>query len=282
MATLQFLRRSVGGLTGDLDILVATASGSTTTFTDELNGAVENTAFVGRFGYFSGGTAANLARTVRVTDNDKSTQTLTFLPAVPSSTATADTLELYNKDGQGPTVRQIHDAVNLCIEFVGKGVLSEALDTQTTFAMDSPELTIPATWRRLAAIEYQEDTTALDWVALPEADWVEAVDRVGYTVRVGGTSRWLADTRPIRLRGYTASAALSADADITLVDTEWLVHAAVDQLLLMLATQEKVPERRAADYRATSQYMRTNANAYRAKVPTSIRGATGVVLGGAG
>ena len=282
MATLQVLRRAVGRLTGDLDIFVGTATGTTTTFTDVLNANYETNGYKGRLGYFSGGTSANLYRTVRVTANDKSTQTLTFTPAVPSATAADDTLGLYNRDGQGPTVRQIHDAINLNIEFVSKGALTEVLDTATTFDPESPNLTIPATWRRLSAIEFLLYEDPDEWEAVPENLWVDSVDRVGYTVRVDGIARWLADDRSIRLRGYTTSPQLSADTDTTLVDTEWLVHAAASQILMNLATQEKVPERRAADYRATAQFFQTSANAFRSKVPTTVRGATGVVLGGAG
>lgn len=282
MATLQVLRRAIGGLTGDLDILTLTAAGSTTTATDVLNANVETNSWKGRLGYFSGGTSGNLGRTVRITANDKATQTLTFTPAVVASTASGDTLELYNRDGQGPTIQQIHNAINLCIEFVSKGALTEVISSEVTFDQDAPDLTIPGTWRRLVAVEYQLDNDAEDWVSVPEAEWTDAVDRVGYTVRLDGLARAYADTRPIRLRGYTTAGQLAADNDTTLVDTEWLVHAAVSQILMNLATQEKVPERRAADYRATAQYFGTSANAFRTKVPSTVRGNAGVVLGGAG
>ncbi len=282
MASLMYLRRAVGRLTGDLDIFEATGTGSTTTLTDVLNANYETNGYKGRLGYFSGGTVANLGRTVRVTANDKATQTIMFTPTLPSATAEDDVLELYNRDGQGPTIRQIHDAINLNIEFVSKGALTEVLDTATTFDPDSPYLTIPASWRRLSAIEFIISEDPDEWEAVPEALWADSVDRVGYTVRVDGVARWLADDRSIRLRGYTTSPQLTADADTTLVDTEWLVHAATSQILMNLATQEKVPERRAADYRATSQFFSTQANAFRSKVNSTVRGATGVVLGGAG
>lgn len=283
MSTLQFLRRTIGGITGDLDILVATGNGTTTTFVDALNAHVENSHFAARQGIFSGGTAANLGRIVRVTSNDKTTTTVTFTPTATSATASGDTLELYNRDGQGPSVRQIHDAINRCVVFAGQGVLTEVLDTAETFDMDDPYLDIPAGWRRLTHVEFRNgDEATDDWEVIPGADWVPGVDRVGYTVRVDGISRCRADTYQIRLRGYTAATELSADSDTTLVDAEWLVHEAASQLLMMLATSEKVPRDRAADYRATSQYLGTRANAFRAKTPTSVRGATGVVLGGAG
>lgn len=283
MASLQFLRRAIGRLTGDLDILVATSNGSTTTFLDVLNANVESNSWKGRLGYFSGGTAANVGSTVRLTANDKTTTTLSFLPAVAGTTAIGDTLELYNKDGQGPTIRHIHDTINLCIEFAGKGVLTEALDTAVTFDEDDPVLTIPASWRRLVAIEYRAgDDDTDDWLTVPEVDWVETVDRLGYTVRVDNISRYLANDYQIRLRGYTVAGQLSAETDTTLVDTEWLVREATSQILLNLATAERVPRDRAADYRATSQFMSTLANSFRSKVPTTVRGAGGVVLGGGG
>jgi hypothetical protein len=283
MPTLQFLRRTIGGITGDLDILVATSNGTTTTFVDALNASVENSHFAARQGIFSGGTAANLARIVRVTSNDKSTTTVTFTPTAASATAIGDTLELYNRDGQGPSVRQIHDAINRCIVFASKGVLAEVLDTATTFDADDPSLDIPAGWRRLTHVEFRNgDESTDDWEEIPSPDWMPGVDRVGYTVRVDGISRARADGYSIRLRGYTAATELTNDADTTLADAEWLVHEASSHLLLMLATSEKVPRERAADYRATAQYLGTRANAFRAKTPTTLRGSTGVVLGGAG
>lgn len=266
--TLQTLRRGVGGLTGDLDILTATDAGSTSTFVDALNLAVENNSFAGRLGYFSGGTAGNLYRTVRIESNTKGTTQLTFTPTVPSSTATGDTLELYNRDGQGPTVGEIHNAINRCIAFVAESVLTEVLDTADTFDVDAPTLDVPSTWRRVIAVEYQDDLD--DWHAIPPADLL--ADPVNRTMRIDHWPRVLADTRQVRLRGYTIAGALAADTDSTAVDAEWLIWEAASQVLLFLATKEKVAERRAADYRATSQYLHVQANAFRSKVPTARKG----------
>lgn len=279
MASLQFLRRTIGRRTGDLDILEATASGTTDTLIDALNAPLETNTWRGRLGYFSGGTVANLYRTVRVTGNDKSTQTVTFTPAAPSNTAAGDTLELYNKDGQGPTVRHIHDTINYCIESVSKGVLTEAVSTPVAFSSDSPVLTIPGTWRRLTAVEIYVDE---EWEVVSEADWTETVDRQAYTVRLDNYPRYRADNNTVRLRGGIAAGQLTADTDTTLVDTEWLVNQAVAYILMDLATAEKVPDRRAADYRATAQFIGAQANAMRTKVPSTISGYAGVILGGAG
>lgn len=272
--TRKELRQRIGELTGDLDLLTATASGSTTTFVDSLNLAVESSELTGRQGFFSGGTAGNLYSTVRVTSNDKSTTTLTFTPAVGSSTAASDVLELYNRDGQGPTVEQIHRVINSSIEAVSRAALTEVVDTEQTFASTSPDLDIPATWRRLIAVEYQDPND--DWCPIPEADLT--VDRVGRTVRIDNQPRYVADTMPVRLRGYTKAGALTADTDSTTVDAEWLVYEASAQLLLTLATGNKVSRDRAADYRATSQYLKVQANALRAKVATPIHGGSGWVL----
>ena len=279
-ASRQDLRRRVGELTGDLDLLAATATGSTTTFTDTLNLYLENSTYAGRFGFFSGGTAGNLYSTVRVTSNDKTTSTLTFTPAVAGSTVASDVLELYNRDGQGPKPEQIHRTINACIEAVSRGVLTEVLSSTATFDMDSPTLAIPATWRRLIAVEFKLQDTPQTWEDLSEA-WL-TVDRVGYTVRVDGPMRAGIDDYTVRLRGFTSAPALSSDTATTDVDAEWLVHEASSQILLKLATSERVDSRRAADYRATSQYLHTQANAFRSKVPTTIHSGSGWVLGGSG
>lgn len=278
--TLQALRRAIGGLTGDQLLLTATSNGTTTSLVDSLTLAVENNSLVGRQGIFASGTAANTGSIVRITANDKSATSVTF-PAVSANTATGDVLELYSKDGQGPTVAQMHAAINRCITFVSGGVLTEVVADAVTFDRDDPELTIPATWRRLTAIEWRDPSaTPAVWLPIPEADWRPTVDRVALTVRLDGLARERADTYEVRLRGFTPAGQLSADSDTTLVDAEWIIHEAASQLLLAQATAERIDQRRAADWRATAQFYKTLANTYRVKVPTTLRGATGIVLDG--
>lgn len=275
--TRKFLRQSIGAIVGDLDIFTATSGGTTTTFVDALNGHVENNSLVAREGIFSGGTAGNLNSVVRVTANVKSTTTLTFTPAVATSTASGDTFELYNRDGQGPKIHEIHNAINRCISFVSGSVLTEVVSSESTFDVDSPSITIPASWVRLTHVEYQ-DLWDDQWYAIHEADWRPGVDRVAKTVTPDNIPRFYMDTAQVRLRGYTEASEMSTDASTTLVDAEWLIHEAASQLLLRFATSERVGERRAADYRATSQYLHLQANTYRSKNSKTLRGSTGVVL----
>jgi hypothetical protein len=277
VATLQDLRRRVGELTGDLDIFTGTASGSTTTLVDSLNGYMESTSFNGRFGYFPDRVTATGSRTVRITSSDKATTTVTFTPAVTSATAAGTVMELYNRDNQGPRPEQIHRVINSAIESVSNAALTEVVSSESSFDFDSPTISVGATWRRVIAVEWQHPDTE-DWITIPEADWVDTADRANRTIRLDNFARFDADTNMVRLRGYTAASALSADTDETSVDAEWLVHRAAADLLLNLATNERVVERRAADYRATSQYLNGLANVYRAKVPRTIHGASGVVF----
>lgn len=278
--TRQEMRRRVGELTGDLDIWTATATGSTSSFVDILNGDIENNSYKGRFGYFSGGTSANLNTTVRVTANTKSATSLDFTPAVTSATVSGDVLELYNRDGQGPKPEEIHRVLNYLVESVSNAVLTEVVGPASTFDYQSPFLTIPSTWRRVVAIEYQEDADRDVWESFEEGNVL--VDRDARTIRLNDYAAGLAANTPsssVRLRGYMPAQPLINDDDITGVNAEWLENAAVARILLRIATSERVDKRRAADYRATAQYHQTLANTLRIKVPKMYHGAGWVLEG---
>lgn len=260
MATRAYLRREIGYIVGDVDEITCTTGGTTTTAIDTINlGAEENNSWVGRLGWVAAGTANNLYSTVRVTGNTKSSSTVTFTPALTAVTATSDVIEFYNRNDSGPTILQIHRAINRVIESVSKASLTEVLSSTSTFDADSPVISITSTWRRLIGVEWKDDEE--EWHEVDTADLY--VDRITPSVRIDNTARWLADTQTVRLRGYTAATtALTLDTTETTVDAEFIIHEAASQLLL--ANCEKYRDPAAA--RATAQYHANKADTRRPKV----------------
>ncbi len=231
------IRRRVGRLTGDLLLCTATANGTTTSLTDALALNHEQSILLGRHGLFSGGTAANLGRIVRVTANTKATQTLQFTPAVPDITAVGDELELHNERDEGCTPIELNNLIN-------DGILDAAEDTVVpitsatlTFSTATPvlaidDLTIGAgvasgAWQLITGVDWQD--VYEDWHAIPSADI--HVDRTARTLELKGRARWLADATGIRVRGASLAVPLTADTDTTPVNFEWLTHHVAAQAL---------------------------------------------------
>lgn len=268
MATRAYLRKHIGRLTGDVKVLTATSAGTTTTLVDAINLADENNDLVGRLGWFASGTSANLYSTVRVTANTKSSTTLTFTPAVSSSTATNDVLELYNRVGQGPTIDEIHDAITRCIESVSNLGLTEVEGSSSTFDADTPTAAITASWSHISGVRWQDENDI--WHEVPPEDLV--VNIANRTIEIQNTPRWLANGQSIRLWGYTPSSSLASDTATTTVDAEWIIHQSAADLLLALATAQRVDVSRENALRATAQYHQQRADAMRPKVRRNVRG----------
>lgn len=263
MASRAYLRREIGNITGDVLPCTGTSAGTTTTLVDVINLGTENNELVGRIGWVASGTAVNLYQTVRVTASTKSATSITFVPALPQSTASGDVIELYNSNDTGITPDAIHRAINRVIESVSNAGVSEVVASASTFDAYSPDLSISGSWRRLIAVDWQ-DSDGL-WHEVDPADlYVDASSR---TARLDNMARWLADTNQVRMRGYTAATALTDDTDTTVVDAEWIINEASSQLLL--ANSEKTRDPAAA--RATAQYLRSIADSRRPKVLRPVR-----------
>lgn len=230
LSTRKSIRRNVGHLTGDMDLFVASASGSTTTFVSAVNGNRQDNSLNERLGIFSAGTANNIGSIVRVTANVRSTQTITFTPAVASSTAAADELELWNRRDQGVSPRDVNDLINDAIAAVGEQAPIPALDSEVAFDFDDPLISVPAAWEAVTGVEWEDDLTI--WHPVPRADI--RVDRVQRKVELKGRSRELASGRMVRVRGANMAVALSADTDTTSVNFEWIcAYVAVQVLWVM-------------------------------------------------
>ena len=213
-------------------LCVATSAGTTTTLIDNAQLNTENNSLLNRVGYFSGGTANNLGKTVRVTGNTKSSQTVTFTPAVPSATATDDELELWNQRDEGVTPKDVNDLINDAIADVAELGAVSALSSEETFDYNDPLIVVNAAWEAVTAVEWEDDDGI--WYPVPKADL--RVDRYQRQVELIGRARMLADGRQVRVRGANIPTAFTADTGAggeTTVDFEWITHAVAAAVLGM-------------------------------------------------
>lgn len=256
--TRATLRRGIGRLMGDVIVATTTAAGTTTTALDTVNLNYENAGLTGRMLYvFAATNTVNEGEIRRVTENTKSTGTVTFTPALPAATAAGDVIELYAKRGVGPGPLEIHEAINRAIQAARDNHVSPALSAESTLNYANPIVTIPSTWTFFGGAEWKDFEDI--WRPVPRADLT--IDPVGRTVRFANRARWLADQRSVRLRGYLPPAALDSDDDGTSVDAEWLMNQAAADLLLATSDQQNDPQ--GAERKA--QYFQGKADGLRAK-----------------
>jgi hypothetical protein len=223
-------------------LCTGTANASTTTFTDTLNLNHEQSILVNRQGIFSGGTAANLERIVRVSANVKSTQTLTFTPEAAEATAIGDELELWNERDEGVTPAAIGELINDAILDLGEHAPVPVTSDAFTFSANAPEIDIDelevgevvdgTNWEIITGVEWKPaDTsdTVFAWVRVDSPDF--HVDRHARTVTIRGQHLWLCDSMQMRVKGANIPGILEADTDTTAVNFEWLTHQVAAQAL---------------------------------------------------
>lgn len=218
--TRAFLRRQVGRLTRQMKVIRCTATGTTTTAIDAINLSEPEDSLLGRVGWVVSGTANNLYSTIRVTANDPELLNITFTPALTAVTAANDEIELWNVLDQGVTPYDVHDLINHAIESVADEYFVADLDDEQTFDKDAPVLDIPATWRWLEGVDW-EDANGF-WHPVPQR--ALRVDQASRTVEILYPQSIQANTREVRLRGGTRPASLSSDTSTTPVDAEYLIN----------------------------------------------------------
>lgn len=243
-ASRTAIRRRIGRLFGDMLLLTATGNGTTTTFVDAINLARDDAIMVGRQLYFSGGTATNLGLTRRVTDNVKSTTTLTFTPAAAHTTATNDVAEIWNTREIGATLAEVHENINYAIADVADLATTAAAYEPGAFDYDDPVVSLPDDWLFFGGVSWLDLTGV--WHRIGPADY--RIDKVNRTVELRNRPRSLANGMSLRLWGYTIPGDLDADTDVTSVNPEWLAYQAAAKLALAIAPRAIDPvqmERRA-------------------------------------
>ncbi len=229
-ATRQALRQEIGRLTGDMLKVTATAIGTTTTLIDKLRLYRGDGQLEGRIGWVTSGTAANLSAMVRVTGNTRSTFTVTFADtALPSATAVADVIELWNERGQGYYPDDVNSEMNTALAIAAGMVTSPDEMLITDFDYSDPYLTIPATWQYFGGVWYQGEEDI--WREIPATDTHMDVDTKNRTVRLKGDAARRAHTYTVRLIGDVASTPLTLDSQSTSCDAEWLTAYVAYRLL---------------------------------------------------
>jgi hypothetical protein len=218
-------------------LCTATSNGTTTTFIDTLNLNHEQSILLGRHGWNSTGNS-NDSRVVRVTANVKSTQTLTFTPALPNATAIGDEMELWNQRNEGLTPTLVNDILNDVIADVYENGPVPVVSDAFTFDNSSPILEIDdlevdgvadgENWEAITRVEYRSLTEDADlvytWNRLPTDESNFDVDRYNRTITLKGRAYYLANGNQIRIWGANISGALTSDTDTTQLSAEFLAH----------------------------------------------------------
>lgn len=265
MATRADLRRAIGRVTGEVVVLTATDAGTASTFVDRVNLARGDGALVGRqLLITSAASSDNVGTLTRVSGNAKSGRSITLDPALPAATQVGDTAELWFERETGPTIDEVHDAINRVISSVSGSNPQAAVSGTMTFDALSPEIAIPATWAYFSGADWKGRDEL--WHPIPPGDL--RIDIANQTVEVRNRARILADGQPIRLRGYIKAQPLMEDDDTTRVDEEWIVHQAGAQVIF--ACSHRMLDPGQAERKA--QYLQTLADARRPKVTFRPRG----------
>lgn len=248
-ASRKDLRRAAGTSTGEVLVLTATDVGSISAFIDEVHliDREDNApSLVNRIGYFSGGTAENLGREVRITAFNKSTKALTFLPEVATTPQPGDQFELWSNWQRFGGIEAVHLLINEAIRSVETFTGPQVYDTAQAFTWSSPEIDIPTTWCEFGGAD-RRDRYGL-WKTIPPA---QLHIRKGLrTVEIKGKGRDLARSKNVRLWGYEPAPFLEADDDETDVDAEWLIKTVSSAMRLGLSwrSSDRPAEERLADF----------------------------------
>lgn len=265
------LRRLIGDVTGDMTLLSATGSGTTTTFPDTARLADRGDrapSVINRLLYFSGGTSANLGHEAAVTDFTSSTKTITFSPAAPSSVASGDAIELWSAVERIGSISAIHRLINYAIKQVEDVAGLEEYNTAATFDARTGLLTIPSTWCEIGGAEY---TDSSGYVHEMPTRWLK-VRPAGRKLEIVGRGAAIADRRSVRLFGYPRCSALTTDSDATTgttpVDAAWIVESVAEALTLAPSWRASDPA--AAERRAN--FWSARAQLYRREVASARRG----------
>ncbi len=239
--TLAELRVGVLGMIGDVDELEATASDGLDVFIDDLNLARESGTLVGRFLIFDQA-SANPGLTRRVVANSKSDTSVTLNKDLPSEPQVGDRALLINYRDQGMSKAKVDRNINGAIRACAANYLvPNVVVTSVGFSSIAPVLDASAfRGGGIAAVDVKDADTS-EWIELPLMDWRDSVDQWAMTVTLGETARRYADTKSLRIRGYSKPGQLVNDSDETIIDYEWLVLQAAANCHMELARRRMDP-----------------------------------------
>ncbi len=266
-STRQELRRLIGDVTGDMHLLVATSTGTTTTFADTARLADRGDrapSVVNRLLYFSAGTALNIGHEAAVTDFTSSTRTLTFSPAATSAVASGDTVELWSTTERIGSISAIHRLINYAITQVEDMAGLEEYATAATFDARTGTLTIPATWAEVGGVEWTNGSGYVDEIRNRHL----RVRPAGRLLVIQGQGAGQAHRRSVRLYGYPRCLPLTTESGSTPVDAAWIVESVAEALTLAPSWRASDPA--AAERRAN--FWAARAQMYKREVMSARRG----------
>jgi hypothetical protein len=235
--TLKTLRRKVAKrIPGEQFIVLVATDGDTTEFRDTENLQGPTNAYVGSDLYLLDGLNAGKQR--RIQSYSQSLGQLTWRTALPTAVVEGDEAELWNVRGIGVTATQVNDAINDAIESLAKNVwIPVAASVTDDFDQDSPTIAIPASLTRgFYALNWQDSVSDGIWYdvdgggEVPRSGWW--YDAANGVIQVDGDWRSRIHGRAVRILGYGGTGVLSADTDMTPIDSEAIVTEAASNLLV--------------------------------------------------
>jgi len=240
-STLFDLRLGVLGLIGDSDELEATEVGGLAVFIDEMNLVREDGTLVGRHLIFDP-TSSNPGLTRRVVANKKVESSITLHKDLPLPAQVGDRAVLINYRDQGMSKAKVDRNINAAIRACAANYLvPNVVTVGSSFSGRSPVLDASAfRGGGVAAVDVKDADTG-EWIELPLMDWRDSVDQWALTVTIGDSARRYADTKSVRIRGYSKPGQLVSDADETIIDYEWLVLQAAANCHMELARRRMDP-----------------------------------------
>lgn len=257
--TLAQLRRDTAELLGDLLVLLATTSGSTTTFTDVHNLARTQGSMTNWIGVVTAAAdSANLGREVRLIGPDQALRTVTLDPPLPAATALGDVLEVYFHRGTGWRPSDYRRAINRAIRSVQGNHLADIQGSAAPFDRGVGTIAIPAEWRGVYGVEVEGSDGV--WRDLEPRLWDLRISATGPVITILEEARYRLGTRNVRLLGATEPPELVLDSDATTVDSDYLVNMAAAELLM--AGSHRQTDR---DTERTVMFFEQRANARLAK-----------------
>lgn len=229
-STRKQVRRDVLADLGDILILTATGDGTDVTLidTDNLYGEVD--AYRGREVRFTGGTAGNLGEIRYVTGSSASQRAIGWGVALPADTATGDEAELVNTRGLGFRSLDVDRTIARALRsLAGDSRALFPLEAETETFARGTGIAIPATFRTVEDVLWQEPDDEAIWHAIPKANRAEGqgwwVDRAERELKITGRPALRSDTMTVKIMGLGVPSEPNSDDDTIPVSHDWLVAA---------------------------------------------------------
>jgi hypothetical protein len=233
--TLREIRRAVLKLIGDLTITTATATSTSSQWTDLDNIVGGAGSYASYHLHVTGGTAANLGQFRRVSGSS-SAGTLQLARELPVDVAIGDEAELLNTQGVGITFQDVQEQILHSIA-IAKPTVPISYDVTGVFDPASRAIAIPDDFYAIDGLSYRFDTSVNNsWNPMQPANargasgwWVEDTDR---TIYIGDLYGYTMRNANVRITGIAAVTPPENDTDIVAVDREWITYRTAADLAL--------------------------------------------------